>query len=119
MSLPEATGTPDDTSGPVSAEPDSAVRPRLTVKRRSKRPRKDVETMEFIGAARRFLRAAGKRAGDADEFELAALLSLRGDLDEAIAVAVAGQRARGRSWAYIGQAAGMKRESAYEKWNEK
>lgn len=52
-----------------------------------------VETADYLGMVRRVLRAAARRVGEADEFELAELAALRGDLDEAIAQAVAGQRA--------------------------
>lgn len=72
--------------------------------------------MEFIGAVRRFLRAAGNRVADSDEPELRALLALRVDLDEAITVAVQGQRAVGRSWAYIATATHTTRQAAQQRW---
>ena len=42
------------------------------------------EPAETIAAARRFIRAAGRNAGNADEFELAELVSLRDELEAAI-----------------------------------
>ena len=39
------------------------------------------ETLEYLAAARRFIRAAGKRVADADEFELAELVALRQELE--------------------------------------
>lgn len=81
--------------------------------------RRDRDTLEYLGAARRFIRRAGERVADADEFELAELVALRDELEEAIAVAVRGQRSYGRSWAYIGSALGIKRQSAQERYAEK
>jgi len=93
---------------------DSRVKATFT----KKRPRKDIETTEFLGAARRFIRAAGRRVGQCDEHELAALLALRDDLDTAIAEAVEGQRSYGKSWADIASATGASREAAYQKWGK-
>lgn len=78
-----------------------------------------VETTDYLAMLRRMLRAAGKRVGDADEHELAELLALRDDLEEAIAVAVDGQRQTGRSWADIARAAGVSRQSAHERWGQR
>lgn len=75
-----------------------------------------VETGAYLAMLRRMIRAAGRRVGDADEVELAELLQLRGDLDEAIAAAVEGQRSIGRSWASIALAAGVSRQAAWERW---
>lgn len=82
----------------------------------AKRRKREVETTEWLGMLSRMIRAAGWRVGDADEIELARLLALRDELDAAIGVAVAGQRAHGRSWAHIGRAAGIPREAAFRKW---
>lgn len=111
-----ASTRPLDTSGPARDEAPATVNPKLTPRRRSKRARKSVEALEFIGAIRRFLRAAGSRVADSDEYELRALLALRVDLDEAIGVAVQGQKAIGRSWAYIALATGTTRQAAQQKW---
>lgn len=106
--------------GVVPTEPgaDSTVKPTFTARRRSKRPRRDVETMDYLGAARRFIRAAGRRVGECDEHELAELVGLRQALDEAEAVAVAGQRAYGKSWAAIGRALGITREAAFQRYGK-
>lgn len=87
-----------------------------------KRAKRDVETAGprgFIAAARRFIAAAGRRAAEGDEVELAALLSLQEDLNAATQHAVDGIRSQGRSWAYIAQATGKSREAAYQKWGKK
>ncbi len=74
--------------------------------------------MDYLGAARRFIRAAGRRVGECDEHELAELVGLRQALDEAEAVAVAGQRAYGKSWAAIGRALGITREAAFQRYGK-
>lgn len=81
--------------------------------------RRTVETLEYVEFARRIIRAAGERVADGDEFELAELVSLRDDLERAVATAVKGQRSIGRSWAYIGAALGIKRQSAQERYGER
>ena len=80
--------------------------------------RKEVETLDYVEFARRILKAAGERVAFGDEFELAELVSLRDDLESAITNAVHGQRAVGRSWAYIGGALGIKRQSAQERYSK-
>lgn len=72
--------------------------------------------MDYLAAAERFIRAAGRRVAEADEFELAELVALRGPLEEAIREAIAGQRGYGRSWAHIGAALGITRQSAQERY---
>lgn len=86
---------------------------------KAKRPRKDVETMDYLGAAKRFIRAAGRRVGECDEIELAELLALRAVVDEAVAEAVAGQRTYGKSWAAIARGTGTTREAAWQRWGKK
>jgi hypothetical protein len=78
-----------------------------------------VETIEYLGAARRFIRAAGRRVAAADEVELGELIALHEVLDESIAVAVAGMRDRGMSWQYIASATGVTRQAAFQKWGRK
>jgi hypothetical protein len=80
------------------------------------RRRRYVETLDYLAAVRRMMRAAGRRVADADEAELAELLAIRAEVDEAIDRAVAGWRAQGRSWAIIGAAAGMSKQAAFKRW---
>jgi hypothetical protein len=84
----------------------------------ARRRRRERDTLEYLGAARRFIRAAGERVAEADEFELAELVALRDDLEEAIRTAIRGQRGYGRSWAHIGSALGIKRQSAQERYGK-
>lgn len=81
------------------------------------RRRRYVETIDFLAAVRRMMRAAGRRVADADEEELAELLAIRDEVDAAIERAVAGWRAQGRSWAQIGTAAGMSKQAAFKRWS--
>lgn len=78
-----------------------------------------VETVKYVGAVGRMIRAAGRRAGDGDEVELAALLKLESVLEEAIVAAVEGQRSVGRSWAYVALATGRSREAAFKRWGKR
>lgn len=119
-----------DTTPQVGDGVDSAVKQLFTLEearvildaerqhRRSKRPKREVETSEYIAAARRFIRAAGRRVADADDVELGQLVGLYDDLDAAVEVGALGIKTRG-SWAYIGKALGISREAAYQKWGKK
>lgn len=85
----------------------------------ARRARRERETGEWLSMLGRMIRAAGRRVADADEVELGMLLELRHDLDNAIAEAVKGQRARGASWSYIASATGTTRQAAQQRWAEK
>lgn len=78
-----------------------------------------VETLPFLAAVRRMIRSAGRRAADADEQELAELMALRGELEQAIQTAVDGQLAVGRTWAHIATAAGTTRQAAHKRWSRR
>lgn len=78
-----------------------------------------VETMEYLAAAKRFIRAAGRRVAEADEIELAELLKLQAVLDEAVQTAVDGIRDRGQSWQYIATATGTTRQAAFQRWGRR
>lgn len=74
--------------------------------------------MGYLGAARRFIRAAGRRVAECDEIELAELIAMRTVLEAAIDQAVAGQKTR-KSWAGIALATGTTREAAYQRWGRR
>lgn len=86
---------------------------------RGKRPKRNVETMDYLAAAERFIRAAGRRVGDSDEPELARLFELGEVLDQARTVAIRGLRDRGVSWRIIGAAVGVTAEAARVRWDAK
>lgn len=78
---------------------------------------KIVETTEYLAMVRRMLRAAGRRVADSDPEDLAELLALQADLDQAIATAVHGMRnTHGASWADIARATGTTRQAAAMRW---
>lgn len=74
------------------------------------------ETGDFLAMVRRMIRAGGKRVAEGDEIELADLLTLEDDLQQAIATAVQGQRAMGKSWSDIAVGAGITKQSAHGRW---
>lgn len=118
----KATYTPKQAARIIERQAATIEKLRDTIAdRRPKRSRQSVETTGprgFIPAAARFIRAAGKRAGEGDEFELAELVGLQAVLDAAIATAVQGQRTYGKSWAHIGRAVGTTREAAWQRWGK-
>lgn len=71
---------------------------------------------EYSGMVRRTIRAFGRRLGKADPEDLALILDMRAELDDAIATAVMGQRAAGFSWAEIARGIGMSRQAAFQRW---
>lgn len=88
---------------------------KLTPKRRT--PRHGYrETATVAEGARRFVRAIGKRVADGDPEDLAELLRLQHQLDQAFATAVDGLRARGRSDAEIGRVLGVTRQAVGQRW---
>lgn len=71
-----------------------------------------VETTKYMGAARRFIAAAGRRVAEGDEPEMKDLVGLELELDRAFVVAVDGWLAMGRSFTHVGDALGISRQAA-------
>lgn len=71
---------------------------------------------EYFAFARRLARAFGRRVADSDPDDLLLLLELRDEVDQAIGLAVIGQRRAGFSWQQIGEALGMTKQAAYARW---
>lgn len=68
-------------------------------------------------AVRRVIRAHGKRvATTGDEVDLEELVQLRLELEAAIRVAVEGLRDRDLSWSNIGDALGVSKSAAYQRY---
>lgn len=78
-----------------------------------------VETLDYIAFARRVIRRAGERCAEADDFELAELITLRDDIEAAVTRAVVGLRDQEHSWQYIGDALGITRQAAQQRYAEK
>ena len=75
-----------------------------------------VETAEWLKMLSRMIRAAGKRVAEADEPELAQLVALRDQMEEAVKYAIQGQRLQGRSWSHIGEVLGVSRQGAFQRY---
>ncbi|ADW16583.1 hypothetical protein Despr_0401 [Desulfobulbus propionicus DSM 2032] len=78
-----------------------------------------VETADYLKMLSRMIRAAGRRVAAADEHELAMLIQLRSEFDQAVQVAIDGQRSFGRSWEHIGLALGLSRQGAFQRYGSK
>lgn len=76
-----------------------------------------IETPEYAAMLRRMIRRYGERVGDDDPIDLTEMLAVRDAFDAAIAEAVAGQRERGYSWREIGEALGITREAAWQRFH--
>lgn len=73
---------------------------------------------EFAAFARRILRALARRVAVSDPEDLVDLIELRAEVDRALALAVAGLRANGRSWTEIGLALGVTRQAARQRFTD-
>ena len=76
------------------------------------------ETSEWLKMLSRMIRAAGQRVADADEPELAQLVALRDQFDQAMKIAIQGQNSQGRSWSHIGEVLGVSRQGAYQRYGD-
>lgn len=72
---------------------------------------------DYVDFCRRILKAAARRAADADPTDLDELVGLRADLELAIAAAVYAVHESGATWQEIGDATGTSRQAAHQKWN--
>ena len=77
-----------------------------------------VETAEWLKMLSRMIRAAGRRVAEADEPELAQLVALRDQMEQAVKFAIQGQRSQGRSWSHIGEVLGVSRQGAFQRYGE-
>lgn len=73
---------------------------------------------DYYAFARRLARAFGRRVAASDPDDLALLLSLRDEVDEAIGTAVRAQRAAGFSWAEIAAPLAMTKQAAQQRWGK-
>lgn len=76
-----------------------------------------VETMDYAAMMRRMARAYGERVADGDPEDLADMLAVRDELDEAITRAVHSMRVdRQLPWSAIARGAGTSRQAAQQRW---
>jgi hypothetical protein len=75
-----------------------------------------VETRDFLQMLGRMMRAASRRCAESDEDEFRELLELERVLDAALQEAASGLRASGMSWQQLGEAAGISRQGAQQRW---
>jgi hypothetical protein len=73
---------------------------------------------DYYAFARRLARAFGRRVADSDPADLALLLALRDEVDDAIADAVRSQREAGFSWAEIAAPLAMTKQAAFKRWGQ-
>jgi hypothetical protein len=79
-----------------------------------------VETSEYIQAARRFIRGAGRRVGDMDIAELPALAQLTAEADAVLQAAATRLHDEcGYSWGDIGTAMGTTRQGAFRRFRRR
>ena len=91
----------------------AGVKPPLTPNRR----RRDVvQNDDYAAFTRRVVAAQGRRIASGDIEGLAALLALGQEIEAATAVAVAGLRDFGYSWAEIASRIGVTRQAAQQRW---
>lgn len=89
-----------------------SVKPRLTLDPAPARRQRHVDNDEYASFCRRIIRAYARRVANGDEIDLAEMVTLREEMDEAIAAAVAGMRGHGHSWSYIAAGLGTSRQAA-------
>lgn len=81
---------------------------------RAKRVR---ENGEYRAMLIRMIRAYGDRVAVSDDFDLAEMITVRDELEAAIATAVTGQRANfGMSWASVALGLGVTRQAAQQRY---
>lgn len=82
-----------------------------------RRPKGDREVPDTAQAARRFIRALGRKVGNADPEDLIYLTNLRDELEAAIATAVDGLRTNStRSDMEIARALGVSRQAVGQRY---
>lgn len=74
-----------------------------------------IETPEYAAMLKRMIRAYAVRVADADYVDLADMLEVKAELDEAIRAAVREQASR-TSWATVAQGLGVTREAAFQRY---
>ena len=79
-------------------------------------PKHTVELDAYEPMVRRIIAAHGRRVANADPEDLAGLQALHQAIEEALTVAIQGQRANGFSWTDIGRGLGSTRQNAQQRY---
>lgn len=69
------------------------------------------EVGDTAGAARRMIRALGRRVGEADPIDLRLIVELRAEVDQALMAAIRGQVEAGFSHAEVADGLGTSRQA--------
>lgn len=77
-----------------------------------------IENKEFFKMATRIIKAGSRRVADGDCEDLMYLRNLQTEIDRALAVAVAGLRSQGHSWACIASGLGLTRQYCQKQWGK-
>jgi ABC-type Na+ transport system ATPase subunit NatA len=85
-------------------------------------PMPAVETPEFAAMMARMARAWSRRVAQADTYDLAEMIEFGRTFEDAIAAAIRGGREvqpEAFSWSAIGEAAGISRQAAQQRWGKR
>lgn len=74
------------------------------------------DNTDFFKMIERMLKAGSRRAGNADEHDLAHFASLKNILEDQLRQSVWMQRNQGKSWADIGNALGITKQAAFKRF---
>jgi hypothetical protein len=99
----------------------NTVKAALTPKPRTKRSRREVETVQFDAFVRRILRAYARRVAAGDVEALASLTALSAEVDAVTRLAVAGLRGKpySYSWSEIADRLGTSKQAAQMRYGDK
>lgn len=77
------------------------------------------DNQQYRAMLGRLISAYGRRGAEGDSTDLTEIAELGGLVTEALGVAVAGQRAAGASWSYIGEALGISKQAASARFGDR
>lgn len=102
----------------MAIEPEQAgVKGALTpARRRAKRRVRWVEDQEYGEMVARMVEAYGRRLAKADAGDLPQLAELRRRIDDVLGEAIRAMRRRDVAWSEIGEAFGITRQAAQQRW---
>jgi len=87
--------------------------------RRAKRRPRWVEDAEYGAMLIRMVNAYGRRLRQADAGDLPMLVELAARVDEVLGDSVTAIRDRGVTWAEIGEAFGISKQAAQQRWGKR